>query len=180
MKFVLKNARIAFAQGIFTPSAIGDGEPSFGASFLIEPTDPQVAELKKVISQVAKEKWQDKADATLKQLAATDKICLHDGDTKATYEGFPGKLFVSSNNKARPTVVDGARNPLTHADGKPYSGCYVNVSLDVWAQDNKWGKRVNATLLAVQFAKDGEAFSGGATFDDNDFDVIEEAADGLF
>jgi len=43
-------------------------------------------------------------------------------------------------------------------NGKPYAGCYVNMSIRLWAQDNQFGKRVNAQLRAVQFVKDGEAF----------------------
>lgn len=182
MKVVLRDVRLAFGQGVFEPSSIGDGEPSFGCSFLMPKDHPSVKEIGAAIQQVAKEKWQDKAPAMLSQLKATDKICLHDGDTKATYDGFAGNLFVSSSNRARPTVVDRNKTPLTQADGKPYSGCYVNAVVDVWPQDNKWGKRVNATLLGVQFVRDGEAFSGGATLADDDFDVVEggEEADALF
>lgn len=180
MKIVLKNVRVAFAQGLFTPSAVGDGEPTFGASFLLPKDHPQIKEISDVIQQVAKEKWNEKAGDLLKQLKATDKLCLHDGDTKASYEGFPGNFFVAANNRSRPTVVDRDKTPLTQQDGKPYSGSFVNVSLDVWAQDNKWGKRVNATLLAVQFAKDGESFSGGASFSDDDFEVVDGGDDELF
>jgi hypothetical protein len=78
-------------------------------------------------------------------------------------------VYVSARNKARPVVIDKDKSPLTQADGKPYAGCYVNVSLDVWAQSNQYGKRINAKLLAVQFDKDGDAFSGGEGYSDDDF-----------
>lgn len=32
------------------------------------------------------------------------------------------------------------------ADGLVYSGCYVNARIELWAQDNANGKRVNAKL----------------------------------
>lgn len=35
--------------------------------------------------------------------------------------------------------------------------------VEFWAQDNNYGKRVNATLLGVQFVRDGAAFAGGTT-----------------
>ena len=42
-------------------------------------------------------------------------------------------LFVSARNALRPLVVDVDKSPLTAQDGKPYSGCYVNASLELWA-----------------------------------------------
>ncbi len=71
-------------------------------------------------------------------------------------------MFVSCANSARPVVCNRDRSPLTKADGKPYGGAYVNLKVDVWAQDNNYGKRINAKLLVVQFVADGEAFGGGA------------------
>jgi hypothetical protein len=118
-----------------------------------------------------------KAEAILKGLAATDKLCLHDGDAKSGYEGFEGNLFISARSKVRPSVFDGQRNELTEADGKPYSGCYVNVSLELWAQDNQFGKRINAQLRGVQFLRDGDAFSGGTRpADADEFDEIAVAS----
>ena len=43
-----------------------------------------------------------------------------------------------------------------------YSGCHTHVSLDIWAQDNKWGRRINCTLRGVMFAGDGANFGGGS------------------
>ena len=61
--------------------------------------------------------------------------------------------------------------------GRPYAGCYVNAVLEFWAQDNKFGKRVNATLMGVQFFRDGDAFSGGGAASDDDFDDVTSGAD---
>ena len=57
---------------------------------------------------------------------------------------------------------------------------YVNGSIELWCQDNAYGKRINATLRGVQFLKDGEAFAGGGSasadeFDDLGVDDEEEA-----
>jgi hypothetical protein len=35
------------------------------------------------------------------QLEKKLNLCLHDGDEKAEYEGFPGNIFLSASNKAR-------------------------------------------------------------------------------
>jgi hypothetical protein len=99
-----------------------------------------------------------------------------DKQVKASYDGFPGNLYISARNPVRPTVLDADKTPLVAADGKPYAGCYVNVSLELWAQDNKYGKRVNATLMGVQFYRDGDSFTGGGAADESDFDDVSAGA----
>ena len=78
--------------------------------------------------------------------------------------------------QGRPLVIDADKSPLTEQDGKPYSGCYVNASIELWAQDNNYGKRVNASLSGVQFFRDGDAFAGGRAADVDDFDDVTAGA----
>lgn len=174
MKLKLKNVRLAFP-ALFVPRKSKDKEDaSYEAKLLISPSDPQVGEIEAAILQAAKDKWGDaKGAAEYVRLKAADRTCLHNGDAKSDTEGFAGMLFVSSRNRARPLVLDQNRQPLTQQDGRPYSGCYVNVVLDVWAQDNaEFGKRINATVTGVQFARDGEAFAGGTVATEDDFDTV--------
>jgi len=178
MKITLKNVRLAFAQNLFEAGTVaGEGKPAFSSTFLLSPEDPQVKAINATIESVATEKWGAKSKDILKQMRAQDKTCLHNGDTKATYAGFPGNMFVPARNPLRPTVVDRDKTPLVASDGKPYSGSYVNAVLELWAQDNKYGKRINATLMGVQFYADGEAFSGGGVASDDDFDDVSSGAD---
>lgn len=169
MKIKLENMRLAFPVLFVAKTVNGDGKPAFSASFLLDPADPQVQTLNQGIEQIAHEKWGAKADAVLKQMRAQDKMCLHDGDLKSNYDGFSGNLYVSARSTSRPLVIDRNRSLLSEADGKPYAGCYVNASVELWAQDNKFGKRVNASLRGVQFLCDGDAFAwGGAALDEFD------------
>lgn len=178
MKIKLTNVRLSFPDLFEAKAVNGEGKPAFAASFLIEPTDPQIKTINAAIAAVAKDKWGAKADAVLKQMRAADKVCLHDGDTKAQYQGYEGMMFISSRSQTRPLVIDRDKSPLTSEDGKPYSGCYVNCSLELWAQDNSFGKRINAQLGGVQFNTDGDAFSGGGSAaDEGDFDEITDGAD---
>jgi hypothetical protein len=171
----LKNVRLSFPH-LFTPQAGTDGgEPKYNATFIVEPGSANAKALAKAVELVAKEKWADKAAVTLKALKADNKLCLGDGERKADKGGYDGMMYVSARNPARPTVVDRDRTPLTAADGKPYAGCSVNAIIDVWAQDNQYGKRINAKLLGVQFVKDGEPFGAGksaATLDQ--FEELED------
>lgn len=181
MKIKLTNVRLAFPTLFEAKTVNGEGKPAFSASFLIDPADPQVKAINAAIEQVAKDKWGAKADAVLKQMRAQDKVCLHDGDLKANYDGFPGNLYISSRSATRPLVIDADKSPLAEQDGKPYAGCFVNASIELWPQDNNFGKRVNASLRGVQFFRDGDAFTGGGAASEDEFDDIAEGAtaDGL-
>ncbi len=176
MKLKLNNVRLAFPALFEAKTVNGEGKPAFSAALLIDPADPQVKTINTALEAVAKEKWGAKAEVILKQLRAGDKVCLHDGDLKASYDGFPGNLYISARNAVRPTVLDADKTPLVAADGKPYAGCYVNVSLDLWPQDNNYGKRINATLGGVQFLRDGDSFTGGGAASEDDFDDISAGA----
>jgi hypothetical protein len=177
MQIRLNNARLAFPT-LWEPEQVqGQGKAAYSAQLLIARDDPQVKTLEALITSVAQATWGVKAADVLKQLKAKDSICVHSGDLKADYVGYAGNLYISARSEARPLIIDGARRILSASDGKPYAGCYVNAVLDIWAQDNKFGRRVNAGLKGLQFAADGDAFSGSAPAKVDDFDALEVAAD---
>ena len=177
MKLKLENVRLAFPVLFEAKTVNGEGKPAFSASFLIDPADAQVKEINKAIDQIAREKWGAKADAILKQMRAQDKVCLHDGDLKSSYDGFPGNLYISARSVTRPLVIDADKSILAEQDGKPYAGCFVNCSVELWAQDNNYGKRINASLRGVQFRRDGDAFAGGGAASEDEFDDISQGAE---
>lgn len=172
MKIKLNAVRLSFPQLFEAKTVNGEGKPAFSAAFLISPKDPQIAMLNTAITTVAAEKWGAKADAILKTIRAADKTCLHSGDLKSNYDGFEGMMYVSARNPLKPYVVDLNKTPLVAEDGRPYAGCFVNAVLELWTQDNNYGKRINATLMGVQFYKDGDSFVGGGVADDSDFDDL--------
>jgi hypothetical protein len=180
MSTKLTNVRLSFPD-LFTAKSFQEGgEPKYRASFLIPKDDPQIALIEADIKKVAEAKWGKKADSILKSIRGNaNKFCFQDGDTK-DYDGYEGNMSVSANNKARPLVIDGQKNPLTAADGKPYAGCYVNCSIEFFAYD-KPANGISAGLKGVQFVKDGDAFGGGAPASPDEFDDlgVEETADDL-
>lgn len=147
-------------------------------------------EASKAIAEVAQAKWGEAqvdgvgADgkpakvpafmAILQQLKATNRLPLHDGAEKASTPGYAGNLFMNSSNEIRPAVRNRNGAQLEAKDGVIYSGCYIDVVVDIWAQDNQFGKRVNASLLAVTFNSDGERLAGGATAADDDYAAIPQ------
>lgn len=174
----LSNVRLAFP-ALFQPKTVnGEGEPRYSAAFPIKPGSENAKALAAAVQTVAAAKWGAKAGAILAELNSKGRVAYKasplskDGET---YAGFEGMHTLNASNKARPTIVDRDRSPLVEADGKPYAGCYVTAIVELWAQDNSWGKRINATLKGVQFFADGEAFAGGVAASAADFDDLSVA-----
>jgi len=177
----LKNVRLSFPN-LFEPSVVGDdpkAKPRYSAMLILPLDHPQLKECYAKMKAVAKDKWGAKAEAMYTAIEKSDKLAVHDGDTKAQYDGVAGNMFISaaSQESARPLVIDADKSMLTPRDGRPYAGCYVNASIDFWAQDNGFGKRINAQLRGVQFFKDGDAFAAGRPADSDEFEAVTEGAD---
>jgi hypothetical protein len=177
-KIKLSNVRIAFANDLFVAKSQGDNPAmKFGCTFLIDPASPQIIAINKAIEAACVEKFGAKAAVILKGMRATEKAGLRDGDLKS-YAGYAGNLYISASNTMRPTVIDADKTPLVAADGKPYSGSFVNASIELWAYDHKvGGKGISATVLGVQFVKDGEKFgSGSSVADADEFEDVSAGA----
>lgn len=157
-------SRLAFAQHLFEAGTVGgEGKPAFSCTFLVPPNHPVLAKLAAAEEEVAKAKWGAKADGILKSIRTAGKGVVKNGDTKAEYDGFAGNMFVSARSEKRPLVLDrDGKTTLVAADGRPYSGSYAHGMIEVWAQDNSYGKRINAQLTGVMFSRDGDSFGGGA------------------
>lgn len=183
MKVKLANVRLSFPDLFEAVQFQGSGPFNYRAQLLVEPGSDNDKAIKAAIDAVAKAKWAAKAPAVLKAANATQKICYIDGNTKE-YDGYADKMALSTTRdqgKGRPMIIDRDKSPLTAADGKPYAGCYVNASIEFWAQDNQYGKTVRCTLLGVQFFKEGDAFGGGSAPSEEDFEDlgVTETADDL-
>lgn len=160
----IKNVRLSFPS-LFEATSMDDSKPKYRATLILPKDHPQLEDINAAIEKCIKEKWgKDRPSAKVL------KICLRDGEEKEM-DGFgPEVMFFNASNVTRPTVLDRDKSPLTEKDGKPYAGCYVNVVVDFWAQDNQYGKRVNASLGGVQFVRDGDAFGGGRPASADDFE----------
>lgn len=168
----LQNVRLAFAD-LFNPD---EKYGRFGASFPIQPGSANARAIEAAIDEVAKAKWGAKSAGVLATIRSKGDIAYQTApktnSSGDVYAGFEQMHCLNTSSKTRPTVVDRDRSPLTETDGRPYSGCYVVAIVELWAQDNSWGKRVNATLKGVQFFADGEAFSGGTPASAGDFEDL--------
>lgn len=175
-KIHLKNVRLSFPD-LFTARAFQEGdEPKFKAAFLLGEKHPQRKEIEKAINDVATAKWGPKAKKILDGIRSNpNKFCYQDGNNK-DYDGYADHWYISASNKARPTVIDRDRSPLTAEDGRPYAGCYVNAIIEIFAYTTS-GNGIAASLSGVQFFKDGEPFSGGRAAAADDFDDLSDQGD---
>lgn len=182
-KIRLENVRMAFP-ALWEPQAIGDGEPAYGARFIIDPKNKKmVAEIDAAIAQAAADqpKWKGKHEAVLAKIIK-DKACAflkedYEDKNGEPYAGFEGMYSLGTRSKTRPLIIDRNKTPLVASDGRPYGGCYVVASVEIWAQDNSFGRRINAQLKGVQFFADGDAFSGGTPASADDFEDLADGAD---
>lgn len=171
-RLVLRKCRLAFAS-VYEKKTFEEGQDGrYEATLLINPDTEEgedaIASIEDAIESVRKEKWGDKQPKL-----TPDRFCLKDGDEK-TYGGFAGMMFISAANKKQPTLVD-RKNVERDGrdDGLFYSGCYVDAIVTIWAQDNKYGKRINASLEALRFVEDGDALAARKAKADDFGDPIE-------
>ncbi|MEL4071681.1 ssDNA-binding protein [Ochrobactrum sp. GPK 3] len=174
----LRNVRLSYPS-LWKAKSFGDGsegEPKFSAVALMDPETKHgkrnIALIEDAIEYVKEKQWPKGAP----KLAA-GKLCLRDGnDLEEAKDGYDDMMYVSASDSKRPRVLDIDGEDVRDGDeGAPYAGCFVDMIIRVWAQDNKFGKRVNASLIAVKFRDDGDAF-GAAPFDPNEFDEDDDDA----
>jgi len=173
----LKNVRLSFPDLFDATQYQGVGPFRYNASFLIEPGSDNDKAVQAAILEAANEKFGKKAGTVLAGMRGnSNKYCYVSGDTK-DYDGYQGMMVLSAHRKqeaGRPLVIDGNKNPLRPEDGKPYAGCYVNATVDIYAQDGQ-NAGIRCGLKGVQFAGDGDAFSGSKVSTPEDFDIEEGA-----
>jgi hypothetical protein len=97
----------------------------------------------------------------------TDKKFLKDGDASGKEE-YEGAFTFNCREASAPVLLDerGKIVQAVDATRKFYAGCYANVLVRPWFQDNQYGKRINANLMVVQFVKDGPQIGEGRISDE--------------
>lgn len=173
----LTNVRLSFPKLIEAMAPQGDpaAEKKFGADFLMEPNHPDYSRFMSEVGKVANDKWKENAGPILQLIQGDRRLRCYgkgvekvDKKTLKPYAGYETTVYVSgsSDQNHPPMMVDGNGNVVANDNTmarqalarKLYGGCYVNVALRPWCQDNKYGRAIRCEIIAVQFAKDGDAF----------------------
>jgi hypothetical protein len=187
-KIKLRNVMLGFP-ALGEPQSLGDSEPAYGAKLPIVPGSENHKAILAAIEEVAREEWKDKAEAVLGMLKEDQKLCLVEKQYRSkksgeVYEGFENSHYLSTRNaKTQPSVFTNTGVELTsprEIDKQAYSGAIAKaVSVEIWAQDNQWGRRVNCTLLGLVLSGEGRALSGGSAPASSDefADEFDDASD---
>jgi hypothetical protein len=170
-RIMLKNVVLAFP-ALAEPQSFGEGEPAYGAKFPIKPNSEQHKAIEAAILAEATEAWKDKAVSVLKMLEEDGKVAFtkkvyRSKKTGEAYQGFDGTHYLSTRNaKTQPSVYNAYGDDVVgkaDIERDAFSGAVVNASIEIWAQDNKWGRRINCSLRGVMLTGEGENFGGGST-----------------
>lgn len=159
----------------------------YGCQGIFAPESPAHIAVRDAVIAVAKAQWPENWQAIVGAMS-NDKKCLRKGDMNLdgkgqVRDGYAGMLYVKASNQNEVPLIDkiakkpdGSWNILPASSGKPYGGCFVNLKIDVYAS-TKHGNAVHATLQAVQFVRDGEAFGGAPATADGFGDVAGAVAE---
>ena len=166
----MQNVRLSFPNLFQTASFGGEDTEKYDGTFILDKTDHKktIKEIQTAIETMIKENLKGKHPGE-------DRICLKDGD-ETDRDELQGCFSIKASTKKRPMVLDRDKTPITESDSIIYSGCFVNSIISLWAQNNAYGKRINASLDGVQFCAHGEPF-GAPAIDVTEFDVFGEADD---
>jgi hypothetical protein len=164
-KIKMQNVRLSFPNLFHTASFGGEDTGKYDATFMLDKKEhaETIKLIRQEIKALANEKFKDK-------LPPDDKLCLKDGDETDRQE-YQGCFTLKASSKRRPLVLNRDKSPVTEEDNIIYAGCYVNAIVSLWAQNNAFGKRINASLDGVQFAGHGEPF-GAPAIDADEFDAF--------
>ena len=188
LKLMLNNVRGSFLVLGEPEQYQQQGSFRWSATGLVPYDSALKKKIEDALMATAKEKWEKKWQSIYENIMSDPKAtCFVDGKKK-DYAGYQEHFALTAHrykDKGRPLVLDSDRTPIYMANnelydgkaGRIYSGCFVNLQCELWAQDNKAGKGLRATLLGVQRVKDGDAFGGGAAPNADDFGEIAEGAD---
>ena len=141
------------------------GEPKFSIVGLADKGTHQS------VKEACVEVIEDLKKANKNAKVSKDKLFIKNGDD-SDKEEYEGMWTISARETKRPKVRDG-NGDLLEVDeiaDTIYPGCYVDIIIRPWFQDNSYGKRVNANLLSVKFRDDGEQFGEGRVDDDDLWD----------
>jgi hypothetical protein len=176
MKVKLKNVVLSYPSLFETTKFDGKDTGKYEATFLISKDATKLIELiEQTIDQCFKEK-------DFKGKLPADKICFKDGDLKFNSDGevtsgYATNMFIKVTSKMRVSIVDRNMRPVTEDDDLIKGGAIVNAQLNIWFQDNKWGKRVNAQLENLQYVSKGISFSGESSAREEPENVWEKLDD---
>lgn len=178
----LKRVRLSFPHLHERQKASEDAEPKFSASFLIDPSTPH-GEANIAQIEAAIEAAKEAAKFTSKTQFKDGRMCYFDGDENTDDEGeikagYEGMMVIKASNKEVVKLLTRQKKAVERDNSPFYGGCEVECMLGLYGTRKGGSPGIFASLDAVRFWDDGEAF-GKAQVSDDDFDDDEDEDDPL-
>lgn len=174
----IRGARLSFP-ALDEPRATmaGGNDLKYQATFLLEPSNPSLQQVRAALMSVASAMWGDRAAAVLQN---PDKNPLKSGDAKERVpEGYAGMLYIAARSKNAPELRDANPHVLItdprQIREKFVAGYKVNAFVDLYPYEVKDARGVTiksgiaAGLVSVQFCGYADAFSGVAKPAESDY-----------
>lgn len=164
---------------------------TYNCDLLLPSNDPAWLKFMQECMTVVTEKWKENAQAAMQRIQSDRKTrCYFNGEervnskTFAVLDGYAGMVGITARSHRQPQIIraDGTQVDPTNTmelravASKIYGGCYVNAVVKPWAQQNDTGIGMRCDLIAIQFAKDGEAFGAGPVDTTGMFGAVADAA----
>lgn len=125
------------------------------------------AEMKRAMSECAREKWGDKIPKDLKNP-------FRDGGEKETIGYGPETIFITfktEEKNGRPGVVDQQMNRIIN-ESDFYPGCYAHATVNPYAWEYMGKSGISFGLQNIQKVADGEPLGGGRAKAEDDFSAV--------
>lgn len=177
-KLVISNARASFPQ-LFTPKSVNGGPERYGINLFIPINSEADKAVLQAIHSIAKNEL---GETNYKQWLQplwnnTNKNSYRTGTRPAEEGQRVLAAYRNAEKQGAPVVVDRSKIPLTiDSPKKPYSGCYINASVDIYLQTQN-NPGIRCGLVAVQMLRDGPALGNDSPATADDFETLEDDGD---
>lgn len=173
-KVILKNTRLSYPH-LFEPQRAQEegAKEKYSSNFLWSKSDTDnTAKVKEAIDAEIEAGMQSKFGGKINKTNFHNP--LRDGDIERPDDpAYAGMYFINASSHNRPGIVDRNVDPIIDKS-EVYSGCYGNVSINLYPFAVNGKKGIGCGLNHVQKVKDGEPL-GGTSRPEDDFTV--EAGD---
>jgi len=144
-----------------------NGRMEFGVVLIFD-QNADMNDLKRVITNVAKEKWGDK-------LPEGFRSPLRQGNVdRVGKDEYVDKVFINVKTQYKPGIVNHNVEPIMDPT-EIYSGCYGKATVTAYAYDKMGNRGVSLSLQNIQKTRDGEPITGSRITAEAEFEPIAGA-----
>ncbi len=145
---VLKNVILNFPN-VFKRNVFEGNVLKYDGVFLIAHDSPQHNELSFMISDIIKKKW---GNSTPNKLIVT----FRDSSENEYVDSNEGDVVFKASSDYKPKVFNKDKSEVSEDERIIVPKCVVDVAIRIWAQDNAYGKKINAELMAIKYVSPPE------------------------